>query len=83
MSRKILCNFYQENSRLSAGKQMHPFFASRMTNKRAPVATPDYVKMGDKSSIAPQEEALSLFPPIHVHDSIKVHFHFFFIVLGG
>ncbi|XP_078173705.1 uncharacterized protein LOC144567440 [Carex rostrata] len=52
----------EENSKLSAGKQMHPFFANRMRNKIAAEATPEYLKPKDKSSI-------SCCPPIHVHDS--------------
>ncbi|KAJ4767365.1 Replication factor C large subunit [Rhynchospora pubera] len=60
----------EENSRLSVGKQVHPFFASRMPNKRSAETSPDYVKLVDKSSISCQEKG-PLCPPIHVHDSPK------------
>ncbi|KAJ4820080.1 Replication factor C large subunit [Rhynchospora pubera] len=60
----------EENSRLSVGKQVHPFFASRMPNKRSAEISPDYVKLVDKSSISCQEKD-PLCPPIHVHDSPK------------
>ncbi|XP_078164596.1 uncharacterized protein LOC144559447 isoform X1 [Carex rostrata] len=61
----------EENSKLSAGKQMHPFFANRMPNKIVAEATPDYLKPEDKSFMLPQEKGLSCCPPIHVHDSPK------------
>lgn len=61
---------------------MHPFFANRMPNKIAAEATPDYLKPEDKSFMLPQEKGLSCCPPIHVHDSPKVHFHFLLLFLG-
>ncbi|KAJ3702902.1 hypothetical protein LUZ61_006607 [Rhynchospora tenuis] len=60
----------EENSRLSVGKQVHPFFASCMPNKRSAETSSDHVKMVDKSSISWHEKG-PLCPPIHVHDSPK------------